>query len=325
MTKIVIFTSVYNEAPYISRTIESVLSQTVKDFDYLISDNHSTDGSSEIIKAYAAADPRIQVISPPTFLTSLEHGRFLLEYLRGRNYFASLFLGGHDTVSSDYVDGLLNCMRGNEKCIIAYPKDAYEVDGVGRILKRWGSCPQTVDVPLPFRTVMTLISMIHNIPNYGLWRYELIEKGARLPAVLGGDHFLMAEATLTGDLIEVAGPKLYLRQTKGVNDINVYQKKHLGRLVNSADDFMVQLKLLSDLVDQACAGQPETSKDFMRAASIAMYIYRYNNNITTAGDKSQFFGNPQIASLMSSMIQTGAAMKGFLNNLAASQGADKPL
>lgn len=322
MKKIVIFTGVYNEAPYIARTIESVLGQSFTNFDFIISDNHSTDGSSEIIKSYAAVDPRIQVISPPSFMTSLDHGRFQMEYLRSKKYFASLYIGGHDTISSDYAELLLRCLESNDKCIVAYPKEAFEVDGAGRILKRWGSSPQTVDVPHPFRTILTLIGLVHNIPNYGLWRYDLIEKGARLPKVTGGDHFTMAEATLMGDLIEVDGPKLYLRQARGANDLKVYQQKHIGEAINGVEDFMMQLKLLSELVDYACMGQPQTSQDFMRAASIALYIYRYNNNIPDVADRNQFFSHPDIQALMTAMVQTGARMKQFLKGVSAAPGAE---
>lgn len=48
----------YNQAPYLQQAIDSVRSQTFTDWELLIIDNGSTDGSDEIIMA-AAADPRI--------------------------------------------------------------------------------------------------------------------------------------------------------------------------------------------------------------------------------------------------------------------------
>lgn len=64
---------VYNvRASYLRRAIESVLSQTFTDFRFLITDNGSTDGSSEIINEYAKLDPRIEVITFNVNLASLQ-------------------------------------------------------------------------------------------------------------------------------------------------------------------------------------------------------------------------------------------------------------
>lgn len=52
----------YNRETLVPRAIESILSQTYRDFELLIVDNGSTDKSGEIADTYAAGDPRIRVI-----------------------------------------------------------------------------------------------------------------------------------------------------------------------------------------------------------------------------------------------------------------------
>jgi glycosyltransferase involved in cell wall biosynthesis len=54
---------VYNAEIYVAEAIESVLSQTFTDFEFLIHDDGSTDGSLAIIGDYAKADDRIVVSS----------------------------------------------------------------------------------------------------------------------------------------------------------------------------------------------------------------------------------------------------------------------
>jgi glycosyltransferase involved in cell wall biosynthesis len=51
---------VYNQEKFVAETIESVLAQDFKDFEFLIVDDGSTDGSAAIIRRYAALDSRIQ-------------------------------------------------------------------------------------------------------------------------------------------------------------------------------------------------------------------------------------------------------------------------
>jgi glycosyltransferase involved in cell wall biosynthesis len=50
----------YNRQDYISESIESVLAQSFSNFELIITDNCSTDGTAEIIKRYASKDNRIR-------------------------------------------------------------------------------------------------------------------------------------------------------------------------------------------------------------------------------------------------------------------------
>jgi glycosyltransferase involved in cell wall biosynthesis len=63
-----VVTPFYNTADYLRECIESVLSQTHTNFEYLLVDNQSTDGSASIAAEYAAKDERIRVIRNPKFV-----------------------------------------------------------------------------------------------------------------------------------------------------------------------------------------------------------------------------------------------------------------
>ena len=50
----------YNKAPYVRKTVESVLGQTLGDYELIIIDNGSNDGSSEIVAEFT--DPRVRIV-----------------------------------------------------------------------------------------------------------------------------------------------------------------------------------------------------------------------------------------------------------------------
>lgn len=56
---------VYNAERYVAEAVESILGQTFTDFEFLIVDDGSTDGSLAILRRYAEQDNRIRLISRP--------------------------------------------------------------------------------------------------------------------------------------------------------------------------------------------------------------------------------------------------------------------
>jgi glycosyltransferase involved in cell wall biosynthesis len=60
--KVTVITTVYNSAPYLATCLDSLLKQTYTDFEILIVDDGSVDGSSRIYNQYASKDNRIRVL-----------------------------------------------------------------------------------------------------------------------------------------------------------------------------------------------------------------------------------------------------------------------
>ncbi len=53
--------SVYNGERFLREAIESILSQTFRDFEFIIVNDGSTDGTAAILDSYATSDPRVRV------------------------------------------------------------------------------------------------------------------------------------------------------------------------------------------------------------------------------------------------------------------------
>ena len=56
---------VYNSEKYLAKAVESILTQTFTDFEFLIVDDGSTDSSRAILEEYSARDQRIKLVSRP--------------------------------------------------------------------------------------------------------------------------------------------------------------------------------------------------------------------------------------------------------------------
>jgi glycosyltransferase involved in cell wall biosynthesis len=61
MTKVSILIPVFNRKDYISECIQSALDQTFTDFEIIVVDNASDDGTWEICQKFAAADQRVRI------------------------------------------------------------------------------------------------------------------------------------------------------------------------------------------------------------------------------------------------------------------------
>lgn len=65
MVRVSVIMLTYNREALVGRAIESILAQTMEEFEYIIVDNGSTDKSGEIAEEYAKKDSRIRVLHIP--------------------------------------------------------------------------------------------------------------------------------------------------------------------------------------------------------------------------------------------------------------------
>lgn len=99
---------VYNGEKYIREALDSLLGQSFANFELIISDNASTDGTEGICLEYAAQDARIRYIRQPKNLGALANFKFVLDEAQGE-YF--MWAAADDAWDPQCIGGMLEAMK----------------------------------------------------------------------------------------------------------------------------------------------------------------------------------------------------------------------
>lgn len=100
-------TPVYNCEKYLNECIDSVLSQTYRNFEYIIVNNCSTDQSPEIAKKYAEMDNRIRLYSNEELLPSLTNFNQMLRKLSPNSKYCKI-VHADDWIYPECLEKMVN-------------------------------------------------------------------------------------------------------------------------------------------------------------------------------------------------------------------------
>ncbi len=114
--KVSIGLPVYNGEEFIVNCLTSLLSQSFKDIEIIISDNHSSDETPQIIEAYINQDKRIKFYRQGKNIGGTENFQFVLEKARGE-YF--MWAAHDDMWNSDYITHLAKLLDTYNDAIVA--------------------------------------------------------------------------------------------------------------------------------------------------------------------------------------------------------------
>src|ERR1700748_1804909 len=91
---------VYNGADFLGAAIESHLGQTFGDFELVISDNASTDGTEELCRGTANQDSRVRYVRQDENIGANANFNEVVRLSRARYY---RWAADDDTLSPDYL------------------------------------------------------------------------------------------------------------------------------------------------------------------------------------------------------------------------------
>ncbi len=182
----------YNRAASLERAVTSVLRQTYRDLEVVVSDNCSTDTTQEVLARLAAADVRVRIIRQPVNAGGVANFNAVIRELRGE---LALLVADDDWLDDTYV----------ERCVAeldAHP-DVALVAGTSRLHAPDGTVVDGQEISLEqpdagTRVRRFLRTVQDNSVFYGVWRNAALQRAAPLHAVLGGDWLLVAAVAFSG-------------------------------------------------------------------------------------------------------------------------------
>jgi glycosyltransferase involved in cell wall biosynthesis len=170
MCKVSIVLPVYNVEVFIQDTIESLLRQTFQDFELLVLDDCSTDGT--VARVQAMNDARIRLIRNPRNLGRAGTDNAALEYVRGE-YIAKM-------------DGDDLCHPTRLDCQVAYLDQHPSVNVVGSFMQNFGASTHLNRYPAApaDAQVLTLFTLPTGNPSAMLRTSLFREQGLRYDEAL---------------------------------------------------------------------------------------------------------------------------------------------
>jgi glycosyltransferase involved in cell wall biosynthesis len=121
-----VVTPFYNTRDYLAECIESVLCQTYQNWEYILADNCSTDGSSDIARQYADRFPdKIRLIHTDSLLSQVPNYNFALSHISANSKYCKM------VQADDWI--FPDCLRSMVELAEAHPRvgivAAYELEG----------------------------------------------------------------------------------------------------------------------------------------------------------------------------------------------------
>jgi glycosyltransferase involved in cell wall biosynthesis len=190
---------VYNGERFLRETLNSILTQTFEDFELIISDNASTDGTAQICKDYAIKDPRIRYFRSDRNLGASKNFNRVFELSSGK-YFK--WISADDVCAPTFLEKCKEVLDEHPEVVLCYPKTTI-IDEFGRIVRQHEDRLDLRFSRARDRFYQLFLRLSLSNAMFGLIRSDLLRKTSLLGNYIASDIVLLAELTLYGQFFEL--------------------------------------------------------------------------------------------------------------------------
>jgi len=211
----------YNEERYLRQALDSLISQDYTNFELIISDNASVDGTSDICQEYVAKDQRVHYYRNETNIGSAVNFKRVFELANG-DYF--VWAAGHDLWHPTFLSRCLEILSQDESILLCYPQ-AFWIDTDGQQLGLIPGSIETRGLDRLSRFQVVLWGMGYCYPVYGVIKSQVLKQVNLGVKVIAADNLLLAELSLLGSFANIDEPLLYMRKMDDYGSWHKYVEK----------------------------------------------------------------------------------------------------
>ena len=189
---------VYNGERFLARSLDSLLRQTFADFDLLILDNASTDGTAAIAREYAARDARIRYVRNDENIGAARNFNRAFELTSGQ-YFK--WAADDDLMHPTFLEHCVAALEEDPSAVLACAK-ARIIDEEGRPLVDYDPGLAT-DSPRAAIRYAAMLEEHKCFQVFGVIRRSALEQTDLIGLYAHGDGILLARLALLGRFVEI--------------------------------------------------------------------------------------------------------------------------
>ncbi len=217
--KLTIGMPVYNGEPFIREALDSLLAQTYKDFELIISDNASTDGTEAICREYVQRDPRVKYRRGDVNRGAAWNFNHVVDVAT-----APLFkwAAADDLHEPEFVARCVAALEEVPDAVAAYAKAVF-IDETGQ---RGDAYDPGWDLRQsnPSERMRVVILMgghwVNADPLFGVMKTDALRRTRLMPRYQGGDKRPIGELSLQGKIVEVPEHLLLRRRHRNASNAN---------------------------------------------------------------------------------------------------------
>lgn len=201
----------YKYERYLREALDSVLTQKFEDFELLVSDDNSNDGTAELLQQYADKDARIRIYVQDRNLGMVRHWNWCLKQARGK-YIKYIF--GDDRLDvPDALGNMVDLLEANpEAALVTCARNI--INEQSAALEIWGPLGKSGVYP-GAATLWRCLSESHNMigePTATMFRREHALRGFSEQYDQLVDLEMWCHLLCQGDLVYTADPLCAFRK-----------------------------------------------------------------------------------------------------------------
>jgi glycosyltransferase involved in cell wall biosynthesis len=188
---------VYNGEKYLAESLDALLGQSYEDFELIISDNASTDGTADICRHYAKQDSRIRYVRQQRNIGCAPNHNFLVGQARGELF---KWASSDDLYGRDLLKRCIDALNEDRRIVLAHSWTA-TIDKSG-IVTRAAEYSLTTASPRAPQRFRSMLFDKGGDDVYGVIRAEVLRR-TTLGSYHHADRTIVTEIALHGPFHQV--------------------------------------------------------------------------------------------------------------------------